>query len=782
MLPVLQLPFCLARPCGFGKAYYEELRLIQNNEQSLWLHRRRWLQSWGWEHGIPLLFYAAWSAILSWPLLRYFTTHLVSDGGDARHNLWVLWHVKEALSGRQPFWDLPELYYPLGASLLTHGVGPATGFLALPFWPLGPEAAHNGAVLLSLILTGYAMYLLARGLHLERSVALFTGLFLLATPMHLAGLLGHMSKVFMAGPPLALLGLVQAMRLNRSYGWAGFTGAALLLTLAHNGYQFVFTCLLMPFVALLIFWQHERPAWRPLTGRLLLVGLACAAITGPLVLAIKDASRNSGVQVDKNIESLDYQPDAVEFLLPDTVTSRFLGPTVHSFLARRQIEPTIETTVYLSWTGLVLGGVVLLKGNRWSRGWFLLSAGLMVLGLGPVLQIMGARFFTEYHLSLPLPYAFMTALPGVEFMRVPGRSMMVGYTVWGLTVGMGLAWLVNRWPRRGRPILLTTTALMLIEFWPISWPVEALQPIPAFYRELAADEDMYGVLDLPIKPTPETWHTGYSSYYQVYQMTHRKGLATGYVSRTYDAHPLFPCIIPEMRVFEPDVFIDGGRVDCRQNLLFDLAAANYRYVTWHRPQPDNPLYESDSWGERQAAALIEALFADQPPLVADELARVYRVPSLTEASKTLTTTMVHGEGWDVWEDGFRWATSPATLFITIPWPQQAILELVPDAVYPPDLGGVLYVSLNDGPESAVTIWPGEVAEVPLTLPAGVQRVQLRLGAGNFRPYYHDGGRDRRWLSFAVRSLNLRLLEGTGAGAAGADSGAGTADREGHNGR
>lgn len=720
--------------------------------------------AWLVEQGFPLLFFTLTAVIFSWPLPRYFTTHLISSGGDARHNLWILWHVKEAVLGRQPFWDLPNLYYPAGASLLTHGIGPITGFLALPFWPWGPEAAYNGSVLLSLILTGYAMYLLARSLSLPREVALFAGLFLLAAPMHLAGLHGHISKAFMAGPPLVLLCFIRAMNPTGRYTWAAATGAALLLTAVHNGYQFVVTSLTLPFVTAILLWQHPYSQWQPLLKRLAATVLSIALLVGPWVLSIQLASAGTAVNVDANLESLIFQPDAIEFLLPNPGVSRFFGSTTWNFLRARSIEPTIESTVYLSWVGLALAALIAWKGNKQTRSWLLLSLGFVLFALGPRLQLLGRTHYTEYQLPILLPYALLTSLPGLDFMRAPGRFMMVGYTVWCLTISLGLALLLEWQPRWRRPLLLAATALLLIEFWPITWPLEALRPVPDWYQKLAADPEMYGVLDLPIKPTPDTWDIGYSSYYQMYQMTHHKGIASGYISRTYERHPLFPCIIPETVPPEPGVFVNDGPADCRQNLLFELAAANYRYVVWHKGQPDHLHYKPDAWGEQEAAALIAYLFDDQPPLVEDHLVRVYALPSVEEAAPTATLMLELGEGWYPWEESFRWASSPAILSVWAPEAQQAILEIVPDTLYVPNIilgtSGQLYVSLDGAPEHAYTAQQGQLITIPLSLQAGWQQVQLRLETGNFSPYLLMGSNDKRDLSFSVRSLRLRLPEQT----------------------
>ena len=140
-----------------------------------WLRTPRRL---GRDPGPAMLAYLGLSLAVTWPLARDFTSALAGVG-DARHQLWVLWHAREALAGREPLFFTSLLYYPHGIPLTGHSLGPLAGLLALPFWPLGPEAAYNGALLVGFWLTGCCMYWLARGLGLGRGVSFFAGVLLL---------------------------------------------------------------------------------------------------------------------------------------------------------------------------------------------------------------------------------------------------------------------------------------------------------------------------------------------------------------------------------------------------------------------------------------------------------------------------------------------------------------------------------------------------------------------------------------------------------------------------
>ncbi|MCI0395436.1 MAG: hypothetical protein L0332_05465 [Chloroflexi bacterium] len=719
------------------------------------------------EHGWPILLYLALSAGLTWPLLPNFTSHIPGHSYDAYNGLWVMWHTKEALLGRQPLFGLPILYYPHGATLLTHVPGPATGLLALPFWPWGPEAAHNGAVLISFVLTGYFTYLLARALGLERPVAFFAGLLLLVAPMHLAGLLGHTTKVFLGATPLVLLGLHRTLDLARperpAAVWAVGTAVALLLTMLHDSFQFITAVMALPFFALFGL-ATASPAGRlRLLRRLLFVALASAIIVGPLLLMTVRAAYDPAITFDHNLASFTFQPDLVELILP-TPRSRLLGPAIEQFLYTYNVGPGIETAVSISWVALALMAVVAVRGGTQARFWLAFTFVWVVLSLGPALSLLGRTTFTEYGLPIILPYAFLTKLPGLDFLRTPGRFMQIGFAGVAIAAAWGLAWLRQRWPQRATALTVAAVLLVLLESWPQPWPMMRLRPTPAFYQQLAGDEEVYGVLDLPITADDSIPTIMYNATYQMYQMAHGKGIAMGYISRTYASHPIFPCLY-DLALETPDVLVNGEPAPCPFHALYDLPLNNYRYVVWHKPQPEYGDYKPGSPGELAAAEFVARYFAGQEPVVEDELVVVYAVPPTVDAS-LLPTTLMLGENWHGREEdgnlAWRWARSPATLILNAPRRQEVVLEILTQSVYDPSpeqdgaTRGRLQVEMDTGFRTVVEIEPGQLTTIPLELPAGKHTLTLGLESGNYQPSAY-GVADSRWLSFAVRWLNLRTV-------------------------
>lgn len=703
----------------------------------------------GREHVAPLVFFAILSLLISWPTAAHFTTAITSDNNDARHELWLLWHTKEALLGRQPFYAAPFVFYPRGATLLTHSTGPVTGLLALPFWPLGPEAAYNGTLLVALTLSGYAMYLLARGLALPRGVALFAGCMVLAAPMTLAGLNQHLTKVFVAGMPLVLLALLRALDPRRSRWWTAGFGAALLFVLLHNGYQFVYICLAVAFWTITSIALAPRAERRIVLGRSLLAAVNALVLAGPLLFATLRAAGSPELNIDVRGDAFD-RPDLVQFFLPDRLsllggdwTRRLLEPVVDN------ITLDVETAVSLPWIGLLLCVPVLLRGGRAARCWLLFALLCVVFALGPSLQIFGRSTWTADERPVWLPYAWLLRLPGLEFMRTPGRFMQIGAIGFGIAAGYGLLLLIRRMPHWRHVLTGAAIAFLLLQNWPRPFGEERLRPVPGFYRRLAGDPEMYGVFDLPLKfaggYSYGLSYITHSAYYELYQMTHRKGIHGAYLSRTYVAHPVFDDL---MNYRYPDLLVNGVPAPM-VNFEPTLARNGYRYVVLHSE-------EADTEGAAMARELVDTVFGQRVPIEQDDLVTVYRV-----APDPNTTQAQLGGGWLAQEQNWRWASSPATITVDSPCRQPGSLEIIPASIHSPDgetgLGavGTLRIQVgNDAPQT-VPITVEQSTSVPIALADGSQTITLSLEAGNFQPSQY-GSPDERVLSFAIRSIDLRV--------------------------
>ncbi len=715
---------------------------------------RSWLL-WG---GPPLLF-ALLSIALTWPLLPALSTRVIGIGVDPLSNVWTMWHVREAMLGREPLFFVPRSFFPAGVPILTHLPGPLMGIVALPFWVWGPLGAYNAIMLLGVFLTGYGAYLLARDLGLAPGIAIFTGVSLQLAAMPVAGLLGHMDKTLLGLLCLILLTFLRAMNPQRSAWWGVVTGALVLLAALDSGWHFGILTIALPYFFLVALVMAKPGTRGRVFRRGVIVALTTLVLVGPFVYLIVSTTRDLGISTDVGAQSGAYAPDLLEFFLPSPV-SRLLGAwarDVGGALGIYAGRPwNIERAVSLAWVCLALSLVALVARVRAAWQWLGFTLLMVVIALGPYLHAFGQDRFTALQFRVPLPYSLVIQIPGFGFMRDPGRFMMMGFIGLSVAAGFGLAWLTQRFgPTWRLPLIGGALALALLQGWPQAWPLEAPRPAPAFYQQIASDPELYGVFDVPL-PYP-----GYTAYYEDYQMTHGKGISAGYISRTYKTHPVFYWFYSD-NINQPDFLVNGQPTNAQVNAPHDMAAAGYRYVVWHKPKPEYSDYPPDGAMDASGVGFMQAAFPAAAPIQEDDLVRVYTVPSPDDAplrALTLTPT----ENWHAAEAGGRWAASPAKLVIASPEPQQAALDIDLGTMYDPTAApgapaqGTLSVQVDNGPPTRYDVASGQRLSIPLTLRAGNQTVTLSLAAGNMVPA-DTGASDTRSLSFFVNCVNLRTSE------------------------
>ena len=586
-----------------------------------------------WRHvGIGGL-YAALAIGATWPLARDLSTRIVGAVWfDQRHSIWMLWHVKEALLGRQALFDAELLYYPHGISTLVDGVGPLSGLLALPFWPWGAVAAYNGALLVGFILTAWCMYSLARHASLDRVSAFVTGAIFMLWPIHVVAVYGHLEKAFMGLLPLNVLAARLAFDPSKRSLWVIAPAITLFVTLLHNGNQFIFALLALLTVFALRAVALPRRAWRALIVRGALSAVTAMLVTGPLLFAVGRAATDPRLDVALGVHSPHYSPDLLQLAVP-SIHQAVLGRWVYSDYAtvlpdftRASAIPSltanpgwygsgIETAVTIPMSALVLAALAVRYRRSATIPWLVFGLTFSVLALGPYLRAGGLTTFTRFDTQVVLPYAYLAGVKGFDFMRTPGRFMMVGAIGFALAAGIGIAAVRERWPRNAVLTTSVLTVVALLECWPRPWAQQMPLPTSRFYEDLASEPERYGLLDLP-----SGLQGDYASAYQWYQLTHGKPIAWGYLSRGFREYPISPVRqIIENRVADP------------MRLRQELVDLGYRYLVWHKyatslfvDRTPNRIVEgmpTEAW----LNGFIRAAFSRQSPIFEDSTITVYRL-------------------------------------------------------------------------------------------------------------------------------------------------------------
>jgi hypothetical protein len=163
-----------------------------------------------------LIGYGVLTLVMTYPLIRRFTSAIPGDGFDGWQNYWNLWWVRQALLVEHAHpWFTDMLYAPVGVSLLFHTLNLFNGLTTLPIqlaWGLFP--AYNSAVLFSFAMSGLGAYLLARyvlGPRSSRLAAFAAGIIFTFSPFHIAHLLGHMQVISMEWVPFFALYLLRTV-------------------------------------------------------------------------------------------------------------------------------------------------------------------------------------------------------------------------------------------------------------------------------------------------------------------------------------------------------------------------------------------------------------------------------------------------------------------------------------------------------------------------------------------------------------------------------------------
>lgn len=356
----------------------------------------RWVLPWA-VLGLLLILTLA----MTYPLITYMTEAVPGPPGDNLSYLWKLWWFKHALFERHcnPLFN-PEVFYPTGYDLQSDETSLANVLIGMPFILFGSDVmGFNALIILSYILSGLGMYLLAYYITGNRIAGLAGGVFFAFAPYraYVVGA-GWINSIGTQWLPLMLLYVEMAIR-KRVWTRGAMTGFFYALTgLSSWYYAWLGAILLLLYVLL-----RARPWQEYLNGRqlwacLLAFALVTAGLFGPVVFSMvcsRAAIGSPGVPLsDGPGMSLD------DFVVP-SLYHPFWGP--HLLEWRNGIVPGYPFWIYgLGYLGWVVLGLAALAIWRWRRGsvqseglvaLVIISVVCAVLALGPLLHVAGRRVY-----------------------------------------------------------------------------------------------------------------------------------------------------------------------------------------------------------------------------------------------------------------------------------------------------------------------------------------------------------------------------------------------------
>jgi hypothetical protein len=221
--------------------------------------------------------------------------------------------------------------------------------------------------------------------------------------------------------------------------------------------------------------------------------------------------------------------------------------------------------------------------RQWRAARFWLVAGLLYifLALGSSLQVNGVAL-------IPLPMAWLEDLFLIQIVRHPDRFNVILSIPVAILAAYGVKSISERFaaeekvsikpgswqPAKATVVLAGICSLLILGEYIVSYPLYPLDT-PAWYAQLAQDQERFGILDLPLGSR------SYDKEYMLYQFTHGKPLVGGHVSRLPQDAYTFINSVPLLESVRdnPTMPPDLSNVSEQLRLLRD---EDVRYLVLHR--------------------------------------------------------------------------------------------------------------------------------------------------------------------------------------------------------
>jgi hypothetical protein len=609
---------------------------------------KRFIPSQLRRHLIVLLFFTALSLIMTWPLITKIGVAYAGNNEDLWTFQWDNWWTRYALQHGYDILFTPMQFYPIGVSLAAHSLSFYNSLLWIPLAAIsGDIAAYNITILLTFILSGYAMFLLAEyllvnwgsGIRDQGSVApspkprspipaLIAGIVYAFAPYHFSQSLGHVSLASVQWFPLLALFVLKAAREPREQlaglwpPWRHAIAIGLVtLLITATRLQFLVLGGVVFAVFVVVDWIISRREWvRGAFSRLIVGALLGMMLSLPIVLPAAnlyaEAASPDTLIADEQTWG---QTDLLAYVLPMTYHP-LLGPLVQplyeNFIKNQAWMPFLGYTTI----GLSIWGVVRLK--RRSLVWVVIGLFLFVMALGPFLRINGVAYA-----NIKLPYALIGDKFPLNTLRSPDRYNLLLMLALAPLVAFGVDDLLKRTrhadvDRRSLPTKVGAPTIMgiviggLILFEYLGVPYPTIRPLPTspFEQHMANDRESYAILDIPLDRSN-------TKRYLYYQTLHEHPIVQGRVARVPEAAFQLFDEIPLLAAWYRS--IGAPRVPDLGAQLQQLAANNVRYIIFHK--------------DLSPAAFVTTLrnYFTLPPLYEDDQIAVYSTRPPSPASTAI---------------------------------------------------------------------------------------------------------------------------------------------------
>jgi hypothetical protein len=218
------------------------------------------------------------TALLTWPLAFKLGRVGRVDHADGQFSIWnVAWVARTLVVDPLHIYDA-NIFYPHHGTLAYSEANLGTGLLAAPAYWLtrNPYAAHNSAVLVSILLTAIGMYYLVRYLIGDRRAAAISAICFAFCP-HVFAHMAQVQVLMTLGIPFCMLAFHRVAD-RPSAGRGAVLGLAMAGQAMCSGYYGIFVLLIVGFAVLAIAWNRglwtDRRYWSAVgVGAIVAIGV-----------------------------------------------------------------------------------------------------------------------------------------------------------------------------------------------------------------------------------------------------------------------------------------------------------------------------------------------------------------------------------------------------------------------------------------------------------------------------------------------------------------------------
>lgn len=466
------------------------------------------------ESAAALLLFSSLSALFTYPLVLHLAD-AVEDGQDALLNVWILaWDGHALLSDPLRLFDA-NIFHPFTRTLAYSEVNLSQALLALPATLISgnPVLGYNLALLLTFVLSGWGMYLLARRLTGSPWAGLGAGIVFAFNAYKLSNL-AQIQLLSLHWLPFALLFLDRLLRpapsapprsLRASLGdtWGDTLAVAVFLVLQAlaSFYYALFAALAVGLFIACRFAADRHLITRANLARLGLAGGLAVAVVLPFAVPYFQVQNEMGfartlTESEPFSASLRLYAEAVPNNL---LYGRWLAPQSPVVIGGYPLDSLFPGLAALAVAAI--GAILALRVWRASLFYLLLLPVSFVLSLGPRLYLAPG---VPGDLPFSLPYAWLYAVvPGFQALRAPERFSALGFLGLAVLVGYALAALTRPGPGQARGRLLSLAGVALLGLECLTFPaaqayaVPTGDVVPPVYRWLAA-QPLTTILELPL--------------------------------------------------------------------------------------------------------------------------------------------------------------------------------------------------------------------------------------------------------------------------------------------